>query len=126
MMKREFQEIAAISKQYNDRYAILAEIRVKELEDDYPDLSWLETEYEEDRQRLKDYGYTWYCIGIRAEAIIYIPVGQGCFSIQAIKSSGLWGIESDSGKEYLEEVGQEQVTELLGYLRTLNVKGIKE
>ncbi len=42
-------------------------------------------------------------------------------SIQEIDSGGLWGIESDSGEDYFKEVAGEQIDEIEGYLKILNV-----
>jgi len=69
----------------------------------------------------------WCYIGIRAEAEIAIPclANKGCVRghevfyshTQTITSGGLYGIESDSGREHLEETGREELhnlkTELL-------------
>lgn len=50
-------------------------------------------------------------VGIVAKAEILVPLGDHWIS-QQVRSGGLWGIESDSGEEYFEEVGKEQVAEL--------------
>lgn len=56
----------------------------------------------------------WQYIGIQAEAQIEI---NG--TLEYITSGGLWGIESDSGRDYIDEVGKEQMAELKGLLREL-------
>jgi hypothetical protein len=56
----------------------------------------------------------WCFIGMRAEA----EVQTGSDVVQRITSGGLWGIESDSGREHLEETQREELaqlkTELIG------------
>jgi hypothetical protein len=49
----------------------------------------------------------WWFIGIIAKAKVQI-----CDTEQTITSGGLWGIESDSGSEYIETVEAEQLNEL--------------
>lgn len=66
----------------------------------------------------------WCYIGIRADAEIGIgdlknyPARFDC-TVQKITSGGLWGIESDSGQDYFEEVEGEQLAELKSQLLTL-------
>lgn len=47
-------------------------------------------------------------IGIIAKAEVVSAQGI----CQTIRSGGLWGIESDSGKEYLEEIATEELGQL--------------
>lgn len=62
----------------------------------------------QDKKRLEAYyNDEWYFIGIQAKAEIRI---NGIS--QTISSGGLYGIESDSGDEYLDEVFEEQKEEL--------------
>ena len=51
----------------------------------------------------------WQFIGIQAEAT-YVVGFTG--DLQTVTSGGLWGIESDSGKEYLESVQREELDSL--------------
>jgi len=70
---------------------------------------------EEDYKRMEDYNrQEWGFLGIRADATLYV---NGC--MQKITSAGLWGIESDSGNDYFEEVAKEQLAELTETLKTL-------
>ena len=83
----------------------------------------------QDEHRLQEYYEgKWHMLGISAEATVLIPAGSEppTYKIQKITSGGLWGIESDSNEEYLKQVEKEQVDELRGYLRILNVKGADE
>jgi hypothetical protein len=58
----------------------------------------------------------WQVIGLRATAKVQMhPHGP----IQTITSGGLWGIESDSDKTYLESVKQAQLSELHEELKAL-------
>ncbi len=50
----------------------------------------------------------WYFLGIIVKAEVVSTSGV----IQIIRSGGLWGIESDSGTDYLEEVEKEELAEL--------------
>jgi hypothetical protein len=67
-----------------------------------------------DRMESLDRG-DWCFIGIRAQA----QVQTGSAIVQDITSGGLWGIESDSGREYIEEVIRKELanlkTELLAW-----------
>lgn len=82
---------------------------------------------DQDRARLDAYNRgTWWMIGIKAVATIHIPLGDGVSNIQTIESAGLWGIESDSGDDYLQEVGKGQVEEVKGYLGVLCVEGLND
>jgi hypothetical protein len=84
------------------------------------DISWLQQydinskDSEERKYALQDkkrleayYNDEWYFIGIQAVAEIRI---NGIS--QTISSGGLYGIESDSGNEYFDEVFEEQKEEL--------------
>ena len=50
----------------------------------------------------------WHFLGTRAKATIKIPYGTNpeCWITSSLLSPGLWGIESDSGDEYFEQVYQ--------------------
>lgn len=60
----------------------------------------------------------WCYIGIQAEAEVLIPSGSHSI-IQEITSGGLWGVESDSDKDYLAEIETEELSELREQLRAL-------
>lgn len=55
-------------------------------------------------------------VGVRAEA--EVAIGG---IIQTLTSGGLWGIESDSGKEYVEEIAGEEWSELRKVLTDVGV-----
>lgn len=57
----------------------------------------------------------WQFIGIIAKAEIVTSND----TLQTIRSGGLWGIESDAGDDYLEEVGKEELENLRSELMAL-------
>ncbi len=66
----------------------------------------------------------WYYIGIRAEAEIGLPsnytqAGKPILMCQKITSGGLWGIESDSDRDYLESVEKDELADLKTQLKGL-------
>ena len=61
----------------------------------------------------------WHYMGIRAEAEIVILSGKMGATSQTISSGGLWGIESDSGNDYLQSIEQEELSELRAQLKEL-------
>jgi len=50
----------------------------------------------------------WYFIGIRAEAEVVLTGSV----VQTISSGGLWGTESDSRREHIESIEQEELADL--------------
>lgn len=60
----------------------------------------------------------WYWIGVRARAEIRVPYGQD-FITTTIDSPGLWGVDSDCGEAYLDEVFQDEVATLRDMLDSL-------
>jgi len=66
----------------------------------------------------------WCFMGIDAEAEIGLPQGTPhpvtgqSYLIQRLTSGGLWGIESDSERSYIEEEEKNQLSELRGVLRS--------
>jgi hypothetical protein len=62
------------------------------------------------------YSGEWNYIGIKARAII-IVIRMNCGTIYTLESSGLYGIESDSGEEYLNEVFESEKDSLIKYLK---------
>lgn len=105
------------------------------IEDEHPDLSWLEADrgryddvedaedrqrYEaEDRRRLEAYGSSWWMIGVRAKVTVWVPIGGNSFTRYELTSAGVWGVESDSGEEYLAEIFDEQKAELVDALKAI-------
>ena len=88
--------------------------------DDCPDSSYLEQEGFEDRQEQYRQGEFEF-VGVRAAVELPIPFGKDRI-LTRIESPGLWGIESDSGEDYLESVFQEESNILADMLAELGVK----
>ena len=91
----------------------IVSITAKQLWDPFPDTSYLEAPGFKDRYQQYQNG-DFAFVGIRAEA--EIVVNGVC---QTITSGGLWGIESDSERQYLSEVEQEEVDQLKVILQSL-------
>lgn len=60
----------------------------------------------------------WEFVGVIAIAHVAIPAGGGSYALHTFRSTGLWGIESDSG-DYLDSVYSDQKAELLESLKTM-------
>jgi hypothetical protein len=78
----------------------------------------------EDYERMESLNRgNWSYIGITAEAKIGIPSGQTsqgvCYTTQRITSGGLWGIESDSERSYIESEEKNQLADLREQLLAL-------
>lgn len=98
----------------------------EEVDEDSPDLSYLEQSYDSDVLNLEErdmyrkrdaeriaayFRGDWRVIGIRAVAIIWVD--HGSYKTQyTMESAGLWGIESDNGEDYLNDVYMDQCLEL--------------
>lgn len=66
----------------------------------------------------------WCFIGIIAEAEISYPVtgsSNGHRRLESFSSGGLWGIESDSGDDYLERMENEQLDDLWKHLKQFGI-----
>lgn len=109
--------------------------------DECPDLSFLEQEWKEEpeserakilehqTERLAAFNRgDWHMVGVRCKADILIPHGHNpdCWIMSSMTSPGLWGVESDSGEEYLNEVYQQERAELRGMLESLKSVEIEE
>ena len=64
---------------------------------------------------------SWRHIGIVAKGIVSYDDGELTKRIETFTSSGLWGIESDSDKEYIQEIEQEQLDDLRAHLERFGV-----
>ena len=61
----------------------------------------------------------WSFVGIVAKATLHIPIDGSSFRLLTVESAGLWGIESDSGEAYFNEIFEAEKAQLLSELRTL-------
>ncbi|GEM_PF-2536844 len=96
------------------------DFRKEILPDEFPDWSYLEQDGFADRlaaYRRGDFGY----VGVRAAMTVPIPM-DGHYILHEIRSPGLWGIESDSGDDYLAEVFGEESHVLEEMLSALGVR----
>lgn len=93
----------------------LHSVKVLVLHDEDPDLSYLDQDDFEDRRDAFERG-DFSFVGVRAEA--EVAIGG---IIQTLTSGGLWGIESDSGEEYIEEVAGQEWGELRKVLLDVGV-----
>jgi hypothetical protein len=93
----------------------LETIRVVVEHDEDPDTSYLDQDdFDERREAYQNGDFSF--VGVRAEADVVIGG-----VIQTLTSGGLWGIESDSGKEYIEEVAGEEYGQLRKILTEVGV-----
>ena len=115
--------------------ATIASIRLAILVDESPDLSELKPDVDryagctpeeiatylaQDAERLASYGVDWESIGIRASATIRFSEDQSVWAItNKIESAGLWGIESDSGSDEFDSIGDAELSDLEDMLAAL-------
>lgn len=83
---------------------------------------------EQDEARLKAWrDDEWHFVGVRARATIKIPHGTNpeCWITAELLSPGLWGIESDSGDDYFDQVYHDEREILLDMLVSLKTCEIR-
>lgn len=113
--------------------ASVDKVTIQWLNDSDPDLSWLkqfedstdpeEQKYaEQDKERLENYGRTWEMLGCTVKAEVSYSIGCGSRRLEWFTSVGLWGIESDSDREYLTEVENEQLADLADHLSHFGIE----
>jgi len=98
------------------------------VEDETPDASYLEQEGFEKRRGEYNRG-DFSFVGVRAVAEIHMPMDRkrAVFITSRIRSPGVWGIESDSGEDYFNQVFEDETEILMTMLNSLrNYKLIKE
>lgn len=95
------------------------------LTQDYEDVSDLDERHkylEQDKERLEAYHRgDWSMMGCRATAVVSRPIGQGSRRLETFTSGGLWGIESDCGPEYRNEVEGQELSDLRDHLAAFGV-----
>lgn len=80
-------------------------------------IAYLDSCYvEQDYRRHERFGRDWYTIGIIAKAEVQLA---GSSLTQTLRSPGLWGIESDSGEDYLRSVEREELDAISLELRAI-------
>jgi hypothetical protein len=115
--------------------ARLVSVYAEVMRDDSPNTSWLEQTPAQlgslsaavaNRRRLRAYNKgEWWLIGLQAVAEVEIMDNRRgvVFETKQVRSGGLWGIESDSGEDYLDEVAREEIDQLTDELATLGLEG---
>lgn len=103
----------------------LRSIELRMVDDPYADASWMTGTDEEmgagfsaamsERQRTLEQGL-WGFVGIVAVATVSIRPATQSHDTEEIHSGGLWGIESDSDTSYFDEIGADELSELVGTL----------
>lgn len=113
-------------------------VKIEWLNDDDPDLSWLEQSDEEmgegfeahAKTRLESYGQSWNMLGCTAKAQVSYEIFNGSRRIEWLTSGGLWGIESDMDEATKREYEAEQLEDLASHLNhfgiTINLEQLKE
>lgn len=72
----------------------------------------------EDRERIASWRRDeWSYIGIYVECDLIVAG-----TVQHIRTAGLWGIETDSGSDYFQEIAEQEYDELLAILEQLGVE----
>lgn len=81
---------------------------------------------EEDADRLRTFQRgDWSFIGVRAVARCFI-VQNGVGTYVNLESPGLWGIESESNSDYLDDVYAEEVNHLKGLIGAMGAPQYEE
>jgi hypothetical protein len=76
----------------------------------------------QDFKRMQAYNRQEWCqLGVIAEATVAL-IHKDHKSFKTFESPGIWGIESDGGKDYFKEVAEEQLEQLKTILETFHVK----
>ena len=109
----------------------------EECVDESPDLSYLEQDYgdspvaeremyrAQDTERLKAYhNGDWHVLGIRAVAMIVVS-RPGYSTHYELTSPGLWGVESDSGEDCLQEAFQNECDTLRADIEAMRTAEFK-
>ena len=76
----------------------------------------------QDYRRYEDFNNGhWSLEGCFARAVVSYPIGGSIRRLQTFDSSGVWGIESDSGDEYKLEIEIEQLDDSKIHVQVFNV-----
>ena len=98
------------------------EIVMETLPDPCPDTSYLKQEGFEERLRQAhngDFGF----MGIRASCTVLIGIGRKSHVIaQRIDSPGIWGVETDSHPDHVQELYENERSILLAMLAAMGCK----
>lgn len=76
----------------------------------------------EDAQRIRDFrAGDWWFESCRAVAEVRYELYDGSFRIERLSSGGVYGIESDCGEEYRQEVESQEMADLQAHLARFGV-----
>lgn len=96
--------------------------------DDMEPAPWEPSEGEEVRLRMEERKAAWdrgdwWAVGVTARAeLMWVDddTGLGTHGIVGpVESPGLWGVESDSGEDYLEDIYREELSTLRAMLKAM-------
>ncbi len=87
--------------------------------DEHPKLAKKYLKQNEARLEQVNRGEVWQ-LGVIAEATVRTTEGN-ISRLETLTSGGLWGMESDGGKEYFAETEQDQLADLKDHLEAFNV-----
>lgn len=99
---------------------VVESCRVDIIPDETADTSYLEQAEFSDRLAAYNAGEFSF-VGVRASAVVSRYCGNGSRQLQEFTSPGIWGVESDSSRDYLRELALEQLGELREHLAAFNV-----
>ncbi len=100
---------------------VLTKLTVKIVDDQDPDTSYLLQKEFTDRQTAYNRGdFSFVGIYVTAETTVFYPE-RNWGTTQSFRSAGLWGIESDSGIEYFQQVAHDEALSLVGEPQAYNV-----
>lgn len=89
-------------------------------DDQYPDISYLDSEDKLYAQRLAAYERgDWRMLFLCVRAEILIPVGGESYRAMTVYSAGVGGVESDSDADYLDEIFEAERAGLISELKAL-------
>lgn len=63
----------------------------------------------------------WHLIGLYVQVDVHVPLGDKTATIITLKSPGLWGIESDADTLYLDDIHNEECSNLTDICKALGV-----
>lgn len=61
----------------------------------------------------------WHLIGVKAKAVIWVPIGGSSFSRYELTSPGVWSVESDAPESYLAELFEQERQALVAAMKTI-------
>ena len=77
------------------------------------------TQLEDNYQRMEAYNrQDWHMVGVIAVVVIELEDGD----TEEIRSSGIWGVDSDSAADHMNELGDEQIQELFYELKARGIR----